>query len=189
MRNAVLLATLVFVGCACSLPALAQDTNAPAKGKQLSPTQAIVESWNEVGNKLIAMAEDFPEDKYDYKPNPDERTFADQLMHMAGANYYLTNMLLGQKPPASDDLKRGQRSKAEVVAFVKKSIADGATALQAKGDTGMEATLVDPFSKDEARVYDFAYGFIEHMGEHYGQLVVYYRTAGLVPPASRPKKK
>ena len=188
MRNAVLLATLVLVGCSCSLPALAQDTNAQAKGKQLSPTQAVVESWNDVGKKLIAMAEDFPEDKYDYKPNPDERTFADQLMHMAGANYYLTNMLLGQKPPASDDLKRGQRSKAEVVAFVKKSIADGATALQAKGDKGMDATLVDPFSKDEARVYDFAYGFIEHMGEHYGQLVVYYRTAGLVPPASRPKK-
>jgi len=38
------------------------------------------------------------------------------------------------------------------------------------------------------RVYDMAYGFIEHSGEHYGQLVVYYRLSGLVPPESRPKK-
>jgi hypothetical protein len=37
-------------------------------------------------------------------------------------------------------------------------------------------------------VYDLAYGLIEHSGEHYGQLVVYYRVAGLVPPESRPKK-
>jgi hypothetical protein len=35
---------------------------------------------------------------------------------------------------------------------------------------------------------DMAYGFIEHSGEHYGQLVVYYRLSGLVPPESRPKK-
>jgi hypothetical protein len=33
-----------------------------------------------------------------------------------------------------------------------------------------------------------AWGFIEHSGEDYRQLVVYYRTAGLVPPESRPKK-
>jgi len=30
---------------------------------------------------------------------------------------------------------------------------------------------------------------IEHAGEHYGQLVVYYRNNGMVPPESRPKKK
>jgi hypothetical protein len=38
------------------------------------------------------------------------------------------------------------------------------------------------------RVFDWAYGFIAHMGEHYGQLAVYCRVAGLVPPESRPKK-
>jgi len=35
---------------------------------------------------------------------------------------------------------------------------------------------------------DLAYGLIEHSGEHYGQLVVYYRGAGKVPPESRPHK-
>jgi len=38
------------------------------------------------------------------------------------------------------------------------------------------------------RLYDLAYGLIEHSGEHYGNLVVYYRTNGMVPPESRPKK-
>jgi hypothetical protein len=44
------------------------------------------------------------------------------------------------------------------------------------------------FPDQKARVLDIAYGIIEHSGEHYGQLVVYYRLAGLVPPESRPKK-
>jgi hypothetical protein len=38
------------------------------------------------------------------------------------------------------------------------------------------------------RLSDLAYGLIEHSAEHYGQLVVYYRANGLVPPESRPKK-
>lgn len=38
------------------------------------------------------------------------------------------------------------------------------------------------------RLYSLAYGLIAHSNEHYGQLVVYYRINGLVPPESRPKK-
>jgi hypothetical protein len=52
----------------------------------------------------------------------------------------------------------------------------------------MNDVVVDPFEHQQVRVSDYAYGFIEHSGEHYGQLVVYYRVAGLVPPESRPKK-
>ena len=178
----------LLLASACPLPVFAQDSAPQATGKKLSPSQAVLESWSDIGRKLTAMAEDFPEDKYDFKTTPAQRSFGDQLMHAAGANYYFTNLMNGQKPPSSDDLKRGNKSKAEVVAFVKKSIADGAAAIQAKGDKGMDELIVDPFSKDQARIYDFAYGFVEHMGEHYGQLVVYYRMAGLVPPESRPKK-
>ena len=80
------------------------------------------------------------------------------------------------------------KSRADLVAFVKKSFADGAAAIQAKGDKGLSDLVVDPFAHQQYRVEDLAYGFIEHSGEHYGQLVVYYRLAGLVPPESRPKK-
>ena len=155
----------------------------------LSPLAFVLESWNDIGRKLIAMAEDFPEDKYDFKTTPAQRSFAEQLLHAAGANYFFTTLALGQKPPAEEDPKRDQyKTKADVVAFVKKSFADGAAAIKTKGDGGMSDLVVDPDSHQQVRVSDMAYGFIEHSGEHYGQLVVYYRVAGMVPPESRPKK-
>ena len=52
----------------------------------------------------------------------------------------------------------------------------------------MQGTLVDPFENQKVRVFEMAYGLLEHSGEHYGQLVGYYRSAGMVPPESRPKK-
>ncbi len=153
------------------------------------PAKVVLDSWNDIGRKLIAMAEDFPEDKYDFKPTPAQRSFAEQLLHAAGANYYFINPVIGKPAPAEEDMKRDRyKTKADIVTFVKKAFADGAAAIQAKGDKGMSDLIVDPFAHQQMRVSDLAYGFIEHNGEHYGQLVVYYRLAGLVPPESRPKK-
>jgi len=174
-----------------AIPATAQDVPkkdaAPKAAKGLS--QSVLEQWNDVGRKLIAMAEDFPEDKYDFKPTPAQRSFAEQLLHAAGANYFFINIANGEKPPAEEDPSRAKyKTKADVVAFVKKSFEDGAAAIRAKGDAGMAGMMVDPFANQQVRVFEWAYGFMEHSGEHYGQLVVYYRLAGLVPPESRPKK-
>src|SRR5260370_2050870 len=175
-----------------AVPAMAQD----AAKKDAAPkpavglAQAVLEQWNDIGRKLIAMAEDFPEDKYDFKPTPAQRSFAEQLLHAAGANYFFTNSAMGEKPPAQEDPQRAKyKTKADVVAFVKKSFEDGAAAIKAKGDAGLAGMMVDPFANRQVRVFDWAYGFMEHSGEHYGQLVVYYRLAGLVPPQSRPKKE
>ncbi len=154
-----------------------------------SPTQVILDGWNDVGRKMIAMAEDFPEDKYDFKPTPAQRSFAEQLLHAAGSNYYFTDPAMGKKMPPGEDPKREQyKTKADIVAFVKKSFADAEAAIKSKGDKGMSDLTVDPVSQKQVRVYDMAYGLLEHCGEHYGQLVVYYRVAGLVPPESRPQK-
>jgi len=172
-----------------AFPAHAQDAmKKEAAVKPADPElKVVLDSWNEIGHKLVAMAEDFPEDKYDFKPTPTQRSFAEQLLHAAGASYYFTNPVMGQKPPAGEDPKReNYKTKADIVAFVKKSVADGAAALQSKGEKGLMQTV--PYAHQEVRVLDIAYGLIEHSGEHYGQLVVYYRLAGLVPPESRPKK-
>jgi uncharacterized damage-inducible protein DinB len=174
------------------IPAHAQDATkkeAAAPKPADPPAKVVLDSWNDIGRKLIAMAEDFPEDKYDFKPTPAQRSFAEQLLHAGGANYYFINPLTGQKPPSEEDMKRDKyKTKADIVAMLKKSFADGAAALKAKGDKGMDDLIVEPFSNQQVRVSDLAYGFIEHCGEHYGQLVVYYRLSGLVPPESRPKK-
>jgi hypothetical protein len=91
--------------------------------------------------------------------------------------------------PTGDPKRDQYKSKAEVAAFVKKSFADGAALIKKKGDAGMNELFLDPFSPNQqVRMSDLAWGFLEHSGEHYGQLVVYYRVAGLVPPESRPKK-
>ena len=68
----------------------------------VSASQALLDSWNDIGRKLTAMAEDFPEDKYDFKPNPAQRSFAEQLLHAAGANYFFINPVKGLKPPTGD---------------------------------------------------------------------------------------
>jgi len=187
MKRAQFLAILLL---AWAFPAHAQD--AMKKDTAVKPAdpevKVVLDSWNEVGRKLIAMAEDFPEDKYDLKPTPAQRSFAEQLLHAAGSMYYFTNPATGQKPPAAEDPKRDQyKTKADIVAFVKKSVADGAAAIQSKGEKGLMTEVVY-FPGQKSRVLDIAYGIIEHSGEHYGQLVVYYRLAGLVPPESRPKK-
>ena len=166
----------------------AAPASAPAPQPPTSASKVLLANWNDNGRKLIAMAEDFPEDKYDFKPNPAQRSFAEQLLHAAGGNYFFINPAKGLKPPAGDPKRADYATRAAVVAFVKKSFADGADLIKSKGDAGMSDLYVDPFANQQTRISDGAWGFIEHSGEHYGQLVVYYRAAGLVPPESRPKK-
>ena len=154
-----------------------------------SASQAVLSGWNEIGRKLIAMAEDFPEDKYDFKPTPAQRTLGEQLLHASSSMYYFTDPAQGQKPRYGEDPKgENLKSKAQIVAFIKKCVEDGAALIKSKGDKGMSEVVTDPESKQQIQVSDLAYGLMEHTGEHYGQLVVYYRVAGLVPPESRPKQ-
>src|SRR6201986_1299362 len=97
---------LAIVLLAFAFPAHAQD--AMKKDTAVKPAdpelKVVLDSWNEIGRKLTQMAEDFPEEKYDFKPTPAQRSFAEQLLHAAGANYFLINPLLGQKAPAEEEL-------------------------------------------------------------------------------------
>jgi len=189
MKTTILL--LLVMGL-CGWPSSAQQAPQKTDASKAMPSssQIVLAQWNEIGRKLIAMAEDFPEDKYDFKPTPAMRSFGEQLLHVSGAMEYFTGPVQG-KPPAKDSEnppRATYKTKADVVAFVKKEVEDGAAAIKAKGDKGMADSITDPDSKQQMHVSDLAYGLIEHSGEHYGQLVVYYRLSGLVPPESRPKK-
>ena len=191
MNRMKFLAGLCMVAFLAATPAFAQtDASKPKESPKpaLGQSAAIVEQWNDIGRKLIAIAEDLPEDKYDYKPHPDSRTFVGNLLHASASMYYFTDLAQGKKERYGDDPKRDElKTRAQVVAFVKKCVADGADLLKAKGDKGLMA----PVNAGGPRLQSFgdlAYGIIEHSGEHYGQLVVYYRINGMVPPESRPKK-
>jgi uncharacterized damage-inducible protein DinB len=176
----------VVVAVAALFPSGAQAQDAQ-KGPILSPSQAVLQNWNEIGRKLIAMAEDFPEAKYDFKPVPVQRSFAEQLLHVAVSNDLFTAVAKGEKP-VDDESRAHYKTKAAVVAYLKKSFDDGAAVIKAKGDSGLAQTVVSSESHETLQLSDLAYELVEHSGEHYGQLVVYYRVAGMVPPESRPKK-
>jgi hypothetical protein len=152
--------------------------------------QEITYQWNGIGQKLIAMAEDWPEDKYDFRTNPDVRTFAEQLLHAAGTAALLTHAAKGEAVNYDDEnpSRKVYKTKADVVAFVKKAFADGAATIKEQGEAGLQGTVKYPYGNQMVHRSLIWTDTIEHSGEHYGQLVQYYRVNGVVPPASRPRK-
>jgi len=137
MKMISLLAAAILAAATLALPAHAQDAmkKDTAVKPPDSPSKVVLDSWNDIGRKLIAMAEDFPEDKFDFKPTPAQRTFREQLLHAAGANYYFTNPAAGKTSPVEENPKPElYKTRADLVAFVRKSFADGAAAIKAKGD-------------------------------------------------------
>jgi uncharacterized damage-inducible protein DinB len=160
----------------------AKKTPKPALGA----SAALLEEWNDLGRRLTAMAEDMPEDKYDYKPKPEMRSWLGQLAHATQSNYYFINPVEGKPFPKDDPDMSQLKTRAQVVAFVKKSFDDGAKLIKTQGDAGMGKTY--DAGGQMMRFDALAYGLLTHGNEHYGQIVVYYRLNGLVPPESRPKK-
>jgi uncharacterized damage-inducible protein DinB len=156
-----------------------------------SPSEELLWGWNSVGRKLIAMAEDFPEDKYNFKAQKDERTFGDNLLHVASDYYSMMNAIKGSVVGYTgndDSLQKKYPTKSDIVKFMKQAVADGAELIKAQGDSGLTREFKFPWGNFMTHGSFGWLGTIEHAGEHYGQLVVYYRLNGMVPPASRPKK-
>jgi uncharacterized damage-inducible protein DinB len=181
----ILAALFLFV---CAAPIRAQDQKAAAAPKPSAGLAAeILQEWNYTGKKLADMAADFPEDKLDYKATPVQRTFAEQLLHAAGANYYFIAAATGTKPPK--DVEQPPRStyktRAQIVEYIKKVYADGAAVITRQGDKGMLEAVKSPFGNEMSTRAALFASAIAHANDHYGQCVVYYRLNGLVPPESR----
>lgn len=170
----------------------AQDqVQAQAPRRALSRAGETLAMWNEIGNKLIAMAQDFPEDKYDFKVEKDERSFAQNLLHVAAVDYDLLHSISGSDigPDFGKDKHNPSRevykTKADVVKLLQQAVADGANLIQQQGDAGLDKVTKYAWgNKLVHNSYTWMWA-IEHSGEHYGQLVVYYRANHLVPPGSR----
>ena len=158
-------------------PAEAQEQESEQPKAPPTPKDVILRFTQNVGNKLVTAAEEFPEELFDYrpldyardKPNEDVRTFGEILLHVARSNDLIASSLAQRAP---SDLKQfGYTNKAEAVATLKKSFEDVVAAIEQHGD---------PSEMQVSWVYA-----LNHGSEHYGNLVVYYRLNGLVPPASR----
>ena len=195
MRKRSSLALVVFILLALtgtSLYGQGQSQNQPA-GSARSRADETLEWWNQIGNKLIAMAKDFPEDKYDSKVQKDERTFAENLLHVAAVDYDLIRRVSESNmgPDFGKDKHNPSRevykTKTDVVKLIEQAVADGAAVIKQQGDAGLDKTM--PFAWETGKhIVHNSYIWItaiEHSTEHFGQLVVYYRANNLVPPESR----
>src|SRR5580692_5905197 len=103
--------------------------------------------------------------------------FGEIIVHVSSGNAYAAKAGRGEKANWDEIDPKGYATKAAMVALLEKTIADA--------DATLKATPPDRFSKT---VQPWL-AVIEHAGEHYGQLVVYYRNNGMVPPESRQTPK
>ncbi len=180
------IALLTLVGTSlCGQGQTPDQAPRPARSR----SEEMLDRWNDIGNKLIAIVQDFPEDKYDFKVQKDERTFAQNLLHAAALDFVLIRRVSGSN--LGPDFGHGDnpsrdvfKTKADVVKFVQEAVADVARVIQQQGDAGLDNTskFLGNRLAHNSSIWTFA---IEHSGEHYGQLVVYYRANNLVPPDSR----
>jgi len=152
---------------------------ASAQGQQKSPTpvQSISSNFDSINQRILEMAQDFPADKYDFKPTKEVRSFGEALVHVISGNVYAAKAGRGERVNWDELNPKDFKGKAEIVAALQKSIADA--------DATMKNTPEERFTKTLLPWIDV----IEHAAEHYGQLVVYYRVNGMTPPASRPRAK
>ena len=183
-----LVAITLLVVLGTSLYTHSQTQNQPPLPAR-SRSDEMLDRWNDIGKKLVAMAQDFPEDKYDYKLQKEQRTFALNLLHAAALDFVLIRRISGSN--LGPDFGEGDnpsrdlfRTKADVVKFVQEAVAGGAQVIHQQGDAGLDNTSKFFGNRlvHNSSIWTFA---IEHSGEHYGQLVVYYRANNLVPPDSR----
>jgi len=172
---------------------LCSQDKAPSKAPRpaISRSDETQQAWNEIGNKLVAMAQDFPEDKYDFKVQKDQRTFAQNILHVAAVDYEAIRSVSGSNmgPNFGKDAENPSRdvykTKADVVKLIQQAVADGAKLIHEQGDAGLDKITKLPWGN---RLVHSSFTWTEateHSGEHYGQLVVYYRANNMVPPESR----
>ena len=114
-----------------------------------SRADETLETWNEIGNKLITVAHDFPEDKCDFQLQKDQRIFAQNLLHVAAVDYDLMRSISGSNigpdfgknkhNPARDVYK----TKAGVVKLIEQAVADGANLIRRRGDRGLDKIVAN----------------------------------------------
>jgi uncharacterized damage-inducible protein DinB len=141
-----------------------------------TPAKSFTAQFEDLNRRLLEMAKDFPEAKYGYRATKDVRSFGEIVVHVSSGNAYAAKAGRGEKANWDEIDPKGYTTKAAMVALLEKTIADANATLKAVPDDRWAKT-VQPWL-----------AVIEHAGEHYGQLVVYYRNNGMVPPESRPKK-
>ncbi|HEV8226430.1 MAG TPA: DinB family protein [Methylomirabilota bacterium] len=165
-------------------PALAQATggSAPAAFPPTSFLTPAKATWESTRGLVLGIAEIFPEDKYDFKPTPAVRTLRENLIHLIGENYFFFSKVTGETLPSNarfNELKTRDEILKELRASYEYDAKVWDTLTEAKA-----LELVEGRNNQKVQRWSFILGAIQDNMNHYGNLVVYARLNGLVPPRS-----
>lgn len=179
----LLLTTLLF----CTA-AFAQQ---PAPKPPAHGGEVIDRQLTGIEKEFVPAVEAMPADKMDFAPTQGEfkgvRTFAQQAKHVAAVNYMVAAALLGEKPPVDTNGEKGPdnlKTRDEVAKFVKDSFAYAHKAIGTINEKNLVEMIDGPFGNKTSRM-GAANLLTWHTMDHYGQMVVYLRMNGIIPPASR----
>ena len=179
----------ILLCCAVvAAPALAlAQASAPAKpavGTQMTPSATYEKLLSNMEKEFVDAAEAMPEDKFNFSPTQGEfkgvRSFGAQVKHVADSNYYFFggSMSEADAKAKSDSIEK-LTSKADIIQALKDSFTQAHTYVS--GITPENAfVMTDHGTRGGMSAFGLA-----HLMDHYGQMVVYLRMNGIVPPASR----
>ena len=151
----------------------------------------VMKDWNAQRNTMMQIAGAMPEDKFGFKATPPQRSWGEQILHVAGGNVFLMRFLNGKTPaPAvntSDMVTFGLKAstKAEYLKALNDSFDYGERLLKEFSDAALTETVTGPPWMGPSTRVRMIYDAISHCQDIYGQMAVYLRLNGIVPPASR----
>lgn len=165
---------------------------AKPKEERHSVSDLLERSVTNFEHEFVPAAEAMPEDKFSFAPSGEEfkdvRTYAQQIKHVAAVNYELAAAILEQKPPVDIGDESGPASltsKADIIKYLKDSFVYVHKAVATINESNVTGTVRSPFGEGKVSRLGLAMSVPSHGFDHYGQMVVYLRMNGIVPPASR----
>jgi hypothetical protein len=161
----------------------------PAQGPNTLVSEARF-PWTVVRDNLIKMAEKMPVENYGFKPTPEIESFGQRLAHIAGANLFVCQGVMGR--PATPRPGTAATSKPELIALLKQASTVCDSAFDSLSDAAaMEkigSRLGGPFPPEPTRTkLATLNNMVRHSNEMYGYMCVYLRLKGIVPPSSAPE--
>ncbi|MGH9661420.1 MAG: DinB family protein [Bryobacteraceae bacterium] len=151
---------------------------------------AVAERFTMVERQFVALADAMPADKYGFKPSDGEfkdvRTFGEQVKHVACGNFAFFNQIEKKEPPprCGEGGPSPAKTKAELVSYLRESFAYAGSVLRTMTASNALEPAGGPYGGNSTRL-GLATLAVWHASDHYGQLVVYLRMNGIVPPASQ----
>jgi len=168
---ALLLAVVATLGPAW----LSAQTPAPSLSKE------IAASFQRAATEILDVAEAMPAEKYGYKPTAEIATFGDQLVHVAGVTQRFVDAARGTKTDAGH---HDAMAKPEVITLLKKTFQSAQEMITPLTDAQILEPVKFPFGDRTVTRATFWQGPLYQIRNHHGQLVVYLRMNGIVPPTT-----